>query len=260
VFESHRQQAALQAAELEANLRDALKAGGSGLMLHYQPIQDTGTDRVVGAEALVRWQHPTRGLVGPPEFIPLAEHCGLITGLDRFVLARALEEVRDWDGWVSVNVSPQSMGDPDWPGYVRGELQRLGFPAERLVLEATERTVLDTQRALENAVELARSGVRIALDDFGTGYSSLAQLAQLPVHLIKIDHALVHTVQAQPRNAAIVKAILALAGHLELGVVAEGVETAADLHWLRDNHCSLVQGFFLGRPTPWRTGFGAMSQ
>jgi diguanylate cyclase (GGDEF)-like protein len=226
------------------------------LVLHYQPQARLADGAVVAVEALVRWDHPTRGLVGPGEFIPLAQHTGLIRPLTLYVIEAALDQCRRWrrdglDVRVAVNVAARNLLDLDFPERVRGLVERSGVDAGALELELTETAVLtDPLRAADVLGELERIGVTLAIDDFGTGYSSLAYLNQLPVHRLKIDRSFVSAMSEHADRAAIVEATIELANALELEVVAEGVETAELWDRLAALRCHFAQGYYLGRPAP----------
>jgi len=244
--EQHR--AARRAAKLAQELRGALKDGQ--LVVRYQPVRDLRRRRWAGTEALVRWQHPEDGQLAPDEFILLAESRGLIREVDGYVLDRAVAACSGRRGWLAVNVSPHTLADPGWATFVGDTLARHRFAPRRLVLEVTERVILDLDRVQPVMRELQALGVRIALDDFGTGYSSLGYLTELPVHFIKVDKSLVRNVAEHPRNAMVVESILVLARHLGLEVVAEGIEQEAERRWLLANGCRYAQGFALARPAP----------
>jgi len=237
---------------LHGDLRRALER--SELVLHYQPKLSISTGDVVSAEALVRLQHPDRGLVFPDEFIPLAEHTGLIGPLTRYVLDTALAQARSWvDAGrplaVSVNLSVRNLLDEHLPALVAGLLAVHGVPAELLELEVTETALMTepvrAQRLLE---ELSGLGVRISIDDFGAGYTSLGQLKNLPVDELKIDKSFVMTMTEDRSNALIVHSVVDLGHNLGLTIVAEGVETEQALTELRGFGCDIVQGYHLSRP------------
>jgi diguanylate cyclase len=204
----------------------------------------------------VRWQHPKRGLVQPDEFIPLAEHTGLIRPLTWCVLRAALEQNHQWAQAglllrVSVNVSARCLLDADFADDVARLLRETAVPAERLEIELTETAIMtDPDHALSILEDLAARGIRLSIDDFGTGYSSMAYLKNLPVHEIKIDRAFVANMDSDLSDAAIVRSSLELARNLKLTVVAEGVETQAVWQQLTDLGCPAAQGYFLSRPLP----------
>jgi diguanylate cyclase (GGDEF)-like protein len=238
---------------LIADLSRALAEGE--LVLHYQPKCDL--DGVVrGVEALVRWQHPARGLVAPMEFLPMAERTGLVHQLTEQVLDLALAQARAWlDGGrplpVAVNISTRNLLQPGFAEQVVTALGVHGVPASLLGLEITETTIMeDPDTALEVLTRLAQAGVRLSIDDFGTGYSSLAYLKQLPVHELKIDRTFVAGLTASERDRVIVDSTIALGNRLGLEVVAEGVEDAETLAELRRLGCDVAQGYLLGRPVP----------
>jgi EAL domain-containing protein (putative c-di-GMP-specific phosphodiesterase class I) len=232
-------------------LRRAIEGGQ--LALHYMPLASAADGRLCGFEALVRWIHPERGLIPPLDFIPLAEDCGLIGPLGEWVLRRACADAAIWpeDIRVAVNLSPRQLHHADLPALVCGVLHTSGLAAERLELEITETALFaDTPRALDNLRALKARGVRIAMDDFGTGFSSLASLQSFPFDKLKIDKSFVQAIHDDERSTAIVRAVLGLGHSLGMPVVAEGVETDAQLAFLRAEGCAEVQGFGIGRPAP----------
>jgi diguanylate cyclase (GGDEF)-like protein len=239
---------------LVGDLRRALDDGG--LTLYYQPLASVEQGRVVAVEALARWQHPERGLLVPADFIPLAEHTGLIRPLTRHVLDAALRQAREWadDGFdvrVAVNVSGRDLMDPRLCDEVRELLQAHGVPPRRLELEISENTILtDPGRARALLDRLNRLGVRIAIDDFGAGYSSLGYLKRLPIDALKIDKSFVIDMDVDQDDAVIVRSTIELGHNLGMEVVAEGVETAAAWSELSALGCDIAQGYYLGRPVP----------
>jgi diguanylate cyclase (GGDEF)-like protein len=235
-----------------SELREAIAR--DELVLHYQPKVALGSGRIAGTEALVRWQHPRRGLLGPDEFVGLAEHTGLIGPLTAWVLSRALRDARRW--WdaglrmgVAVNLSVANLVDPDLPGLVAGLLAETRLPPRALELEITE-SVLMTEpgRALRTLSVLRSMGVGLAVDDYGTGHSSLAYLHRLPLDTLKIDRSFVAAMGRE--GGVIVRSTVDLAHNLGLRVVAEGVEDPATAAALRDLGCDLAQGFHYARPVP----------
>jgi diguanylate cyclase (GGDEF)-like protein len=233
------------------------------LVLHYQPVKALSSGLVVAMEALCRWQHPTLGTIAPTEFIPLAEETGLIVEVGRWVLAEAAAQCRGWraEGFasidLSVNVSGRQLAEPDFARDVERVLRASGLPPSALTMEVTE-SVLVTEGSVAHAVlnDLQALGIRIAIDDFGIGYSSLSYLAKLPVHSLKVDRSFIAGLGSPGQDASIVTAMVELAHKLGLAVVAEGVETEAELAELRRAHCDEAQGFLLGRPAP----FGNLRQ
>ncbi len=251
VFESAMDEAVAERRDLECDLRDAIAA--NELTLHYQPQMTTGGRDLVGFEALVRWRHPTRGLVPPSVFVPLAEESGLIMALGEWVLRAACREAASWDRplKIAVNLSPLQFQQPDLAERVLAILAEARLPPARLELEITESVIInDMARALSILRRLKSFGISIAMDDFGTGYSSLATLQAFPFDKIKIDRSFVGHVEGSPQAAVIVRAVLGLGRSLGMGVVAEGVETTDQMRFLTDEDCDEVQGYLVGRPEP----------
>ncbi|MEA2783765.1 MAG: hypothetical protein QOK29_5361, partial [Rhodospirillaceae bacterium] len=236
-------------------LRDAMTSS-SGLVLHYQPKVDARTRSVTGVEALVRWQHPERGLLAPAAFLPLVEDAGLMPELTTAVLIRALGQVAAWRDQgrhlrVAVNLSPSSLVDVELPNQIFGLLERFRLTPESLELEITEDSLLgDRERARSILAHLRALGVRVAVDDFGTGYSSLAYLRELPIDELKLDRSFIAAMSDDPRSAAIVRSTIDLAHALGLRLVAEGVEDEATAGELALSGCDEAQGFFFSRPLP----------
>ena len=226
------------------------------LILHYQPQLHLASGAMSGVEALVRWNHPSRGLVYPDGFLSLAEHAGLMGRLTMQVLEKALEQCRAWragglDLTVAVNLSASNLQDPALPGHVADALARHGVPPVALHLEVTEEVLMrDAAQATDVLAELRAIGIRLAVDDYGTGYSSLAYLHALPVDDLKLDRAFVTHCDTDPRSAAIVKSTVELAHNLGMRMIAEGVENDAVLDRLRVWDCDLVQGYHVSRPQP----------
>ncbi len=225
------------------------------LVLHYQPKFDASEQGVIGAEALLRWQHPELGLLAPDVFIPMAERSGLILSMGEWVLDQACGQLRQWhdaghNQWsMAVNLSSLQFDSPGLVETVRSIIERHGIDAQYLTLEVTETTAMkDVDASLEVLNSLTAMGVKIAIDDFGTGYSSLLYLKRMPAAELKIDRAFVRDLESNEEDAAIVSSIIALARALNIKVVAEGVETAAQREFLLSLGCDTLQGFFLGRP------------
>jgi EAL domain-containing protein (putative c-di-GMP-specific phosphodiesterase class I) len=226
------------------------------LLLYYQPQVNLATGQLDGVEALVRWQHPQRGVVPPDEFIPLAEHTGLIAPLSRWVLAEALRQCRSWrdaglEMRVAVNLSARLLHDEHLVATIGELLQTWDVLPSQLTVEITESAVMvDPGRALALLTRLHQTGVRIAIDDFGTGYSSLAYLKRLPIDEIKIDKSFVLDMPVHDDDATITRSIVDLGHNLGLVVVAEGVETREIWDQLAAMHCDVAQGYYLSRPIP----------
>jgi diguanylate cyclase (GGDEF)-like protein len=238
--------------QIERDLSQALSR--HELVVYYQPVLNIETGRVVGAEALVRWQHPERGLVPPMEFIPIAEQTGQIIPIGRYVLTEACQQTAVWAAGgrplrISVNVSVDQLRQPQFLGVVQEVLAQTRLPAGQLCLEITESTLIrEAGPGWNSAMELRRMGVQLSIDDFGTGYSSLAYLHQLPVDELKIDRSFINQLDRDPRDRHLVEAINAMARALNLIVVAEGVETAAQLEMLAEIGCGNAQGYLIARP------------
>lgn len=238
---------------LENDLRRAIEQ--DQLTLFYQPQFDLQTDSLVGMEALVRWQHPDRGLISPAHFIPLAEETGLIVSLGEWVLRRACEQQKAWlqsgryAGKMAVNLSPRQFRQANFPDRVAEILADTGLPATNLELEITESSAMEHASETINMMNvLNQMGLSLAIDDFGTGYSSLAYLKRFPIHKLKIDRSFVCDVAINQNDAAIAKSIINLAHNMSLNVVAEGVEYQSQADWLRERGCDQVQGFFYAKP------------
>jgi diguanylate cyclase (GGDEF)-like protein len=233
----------------------AVAAARDELVLEYQPVVELDTGELVGLEALVRWQHPTRGLLPPSSFIELAEESGAILSIGAWVLDKAAHQLRGWQRrygrpalWMSVNVSVCQLETPDYATTIRSILQAADIDAASIVVEVTESVLADPNRgATEALTTLRAAGVRIALDDFGTGYSSVGYLRQLPVDFLKIDRSFVAGASPDTRNP-LLEAIVGMAQHLELEIIPEGIEQPAELAQLRSLGCHLGQGFLMSRP------------
>jgi diguanylate cyclase (GGDEF)-like protein len=240
---------------LENDLRTAIPNGE--LVVFYQPKVDTGSGRITGAEALIRWRHPVRGLVPPSTLIPIAEETGLIVAIGDWVLREACRQLRAWHDMgmthltIAVNLSAEQFTQPDLVGRVKDALRDAGLPARCLELELTESSVMrDTERSVRLLGEIAALGVRISVDDFGTGYSSLSYLRRLPLHTLKIDRSFIRDIEHSREDAEIVRAIVSLAHSLDLGVTAEGVETGGQHDFVQRLGCEEFQGFLCSEPVP----------
>jgi predicted signal transduction protein with EAL and GGDEF domain len=235
---------------LQHDLRSAVARGQ--LVVHYQPQARIGGE-VIGFEALVRWHHPTHGIVPPATFIPLAEESGLIIPIGEWILREACREAASWSQplQIAINLSSVQFRHGDLAGLVHAILLETGLSANRLELEITESVLIgDFSRALSILRRVKAMGVRIAMDDFGTGYSSLSYLQSFPFDKIKIDRAFISNVDRNPQSAAIIRAVIGLGRGLDLPVVAEGVETKEELAFLVGEACQEVQGFLIGKPLP----------
>jgi EAL domain-containing protein (putative c-di-GMP-specific phosphodiesterase class I) len=243
------------------------------LFLHFQPqVSLLDRDGSASVEALVRWNHPVRGLVPPDEFIGVAEQTGVIVALTDWVLAKSLGQCRQWlddglDMHVAVNLSPRVLRDPTFPDRLVRLLETHRVPAARLTLEITETAIMDdVAHAIDGLWQLRRIGVRLSIDDLGVGHSSLAYLKQLPVHEVKIDKSFVLNMADDQDDDAIVCAVVGLAHRLRLSVVAEGVETVHARDRLVEIGCDVAQGFWYSRPlaapdvAPWLSGRADLGQ
>ena len=256
VFEPGMHASALERLEIETDLQRALERGE--LFLHYQPVVSLADGRIVGAEALVRWQHPRRGVVSPSGFIPVAEESGLIVPLGRWVLAEGCRQANRWRALrpddpisVSMNVSAAELEREDFVDHVQGVLVQTGVDPGLIVLEITESTLMrDVKEASRRLAALKSLGVRLALDDFGTGYSSLSYLKRFPMDVLKIDQSFVQGLSAGPEESALARAIVQIGRTLKMRTVAEGIETSEEMERLRGLGCELGQGFHLCRPVP----------
>ncbi len=254
-FTDRPQASSMQYLQLENQLRKALEVGQ--LEVFYQPRLSLADDSLEAAEALVRWRHPELGLVAPAQFIPLAEETGLIIPLGEFVLREACRQARQWqqDGLaairVSVNLSVKQLRQGNFVSLVRQVLEDTGLPATMLELELTESQLLDDiDNAISISEQLRALGVKLAIDDFGTGFSSLSYLKRFPVDYVKIDRSFISELEHSSQDAAITRAIIAMVHSLERKVVAEGVETQAQMDFLKANHCDEIQGYLLSPPVP----------
>jgi EAL domain-containing protein (putative c-di-GMP-specific phosphodiesterase class I) len=233
--------------EVERDLRQAI--GCRELFLEFQPVIDVETGEVASCEALIRWNHPTRGKLGPDAFIPVAEQTGLIVAVGRWVLCHALTAARDWPTAVkvAVNLSPRELAEPDLLAFVKDTLAEIDIEASRLVFEITETAVVEDPTAAARAISALRTlGVRVVIDDFGTGYTSLSFLRDYQIDGLKIDRS--YVTDLAHGSTAIVDAMIRMSAALGLRVIAEGIETEEQLAQLRALGCRYIQGFLLGQP------------
>lgn len=241
--------------KLENQLRKALDRGE--FALHYQPQVDIASGRIIGLEALIRWHNAELGMVPPVDFIPLAEEIGLIIGIDEWVMTTACRQLRQWEEEglppmrMSVNVSGQHFRQKSLSATVRRVIEESGVAPHRLELELTEGILMkNAMETITTLNELKEMGVSLSVDDFGTGYSSLSYLTRFPLNVLKIDRSFVANVTVDTENAAIITAIIAMAHTLKLKIIAEGVETVEQMHFLCDHGCQEMQGYLFSRPLP----------
>jgi EAL domain-containing protein (putative c-di-GMP-specific phosphodiesterase class I) len=253
VFDITMRSTAVARMQVQSDLREAIENGD--LMVHYQPVLALRDLRIRGFEALVRWQHPTRGMVAPPEFINVAEETGLIIPLGELVLRSVCKLLRKWKdarlplAWVAVNLSAHQFEVRDLVQGILSTIDDIGAPAERVQFEITEGTAAaNPERAVIMLQELRERGIKVALDDFGTGYSSMAYLKRFPIDALKLDRSFVKDLPESHDDAAIATSIIAMAQSLGLKTVAEGVENERQAMFLKSHGCDEVQGFLYARP------------
>jgi diguanylate cyclase (GGDEF)-like protein/PAS domain S-box-containing protein len=255
VFDASMREAALDRLELDAELRQAIDAGQ--FEVHYQPIVALASGEVASFEALLRWRHPERGMIGPDQFVPSLERSGLIVPVGRWVLQQACAQLAQWRARsgrllsVSVNVSPRQIREAGFVDQVAAVLAATGLPADALVVEITEGVVIaDAEGATARLRAIRELGARVAVDDFGTGYSSLRYLQAFPVDVVKVDRSFIAEMHHGPAQLALARAIVKIGHALRLAVVAEGVETAEQAAYLREIGCQYGQGYLFARPEP----------
>jgi EAL domain-containing protein (putative c-di-GMP-specific phosphodiesterase class I) len=246
---------ALERAALERALRRALDK--NEFELFYQPKVDVHTGRIIGAEALIRWNHPDMGLVSPTRFIPMAEEIGLIVPIGNWVIRTACAQNRAWQDAglpeisISVNLSARQFNQEGLVQSVADTLDSMGLEARHLELELTESMVMNSADLFISKLhELENLGVQLSIDDFGTGYSSLSYLKRFPLHHLKIDQSFVRDIATDADDAAITSTVISLGHSLNLRVIAEGVETEEQVAFLREHQCDEMQGYFFSRPLP----------
>lgn len=255
VFTEALNHASVERITLDRNLRKAVER--NEFIIHYQPRLSITTGRILGAEALVRWKHPQRGIIQPKQFIPVAEETGLIVPIGEFVLREACRQNKAWQDaalppiGMAVNVSARQFHREDLQKVVKRTLEETGLDPHNLELELTESALMQNTDAATGILEDLRDmGIKLSLDDFGTGYSSLSYLKRFPIHAVKLDQSFVKDITTSTDDAAIAGAVIAMAHSMKLQVIAEGVETLEQLEFLRSLGCDEMQGYFVSRPVP----------
>jgi len=253
-FQDSMQEAAMERMLIEKELRQALDE--HQLSLYYQPQVDYHGN-LTGAEALIRWNHPTKGFVPPDKFIPIAEECGLIQAVGFWVLEQSFIHLRQWDRQqvhlphLAINISPRQFYHDDFTGILARLVKQYQISPSRIMLEFTEGLLMnDVDAAIDKIKQLKKLGYTFSIDDFGTGYSSLSYLKHLPVDQLKIDKSFVEDITKNEDDAVFVGTIIAIARHMNLGVVAEGVESKMELDFLKQNGCLCYQGYYFSKPLP----------
>jgi EAL domain-containing protein (putative c-di-GMP-specific phosphodiesterase class I) len=255
VFDSEMRASVIARLQLETDLRSALER--EEFRNFYQPIVSLGTGRITGFEALLRWQHPTRGLLQPLHFIPIAEETGIIREIGWWNLQKACRQISAWNACrngglpltMSVNISVKQFVQPNLAAEIAKLLRETELPPDTLKLEITESTVMaDPSAAVEMLLQIKSLGVQLSIDDFGTGYSSLSYLHRLPLDTLKIDRSFTKSIGLEGDSMEIVRTILPMANSLRLNVIAEGVETAEQLAILRKLRCEYAQGYYFSKP------------
>lgn len=246
--------------ELERDLRRAV--GQGELELWYQPKMNLSSSRLIGMEALLRWKHPVYGIIAPGQFIHIAEETNLITPIGEWVLKEACRQMKAWlehgmEGLsVAVNISFRQFADHEFPELVAKVLHEAGLPPQYLELEITESVAQNAMHAISALTKIKELGVGVSIDDFGTGYSSLSYLSQFPIDRLKIDQSFVRNLNAS--NQAIIRSILDIANHMNITVIAEGVETLEQVHFLQQHRCQEAQGYYYSKPLPAEQAFEYM--
>jgi EAL domain-containing protein (putative c-di-GMP-specific phosphodiesterase class I) len=254
-YEARLENESMARLETENELRNAIAR--EELLVYFQPQEDLRSGQVTGLEALIRWQHPVRGLVQPAEFIELAERTGLINEIGRWVLCTICAQIASWTerGYevprIAINLSPRQLASPGLVESFREVITDARVPPDRIEFEITENAIMERPDEMIGTLrELKAMGARLAIDDFGTGYSSLSYLKRFPLDYIKIDRAFIADVMSNRIDADIVRTIIALAHALEVEVIAEGVETATQRQFLKEHQCHYAQGYLLSKPVP----------
>ncbi|MNI31524.1 Oxygen sensor protein DosP [compost metagenome] len=241
--------------KLENELKSALRDGQ--FTLHYQPKIDAVSNEVIGAEALIRWMHPDYGIISPAKFIPLAENSGIILDIDEWALREACRQNKAWQDQdlyhfpIAVNISARHFYQSNLIPMITRILEETGLEPRYVVLEITEGTLIkNVNYGIQVMEDITKMGIRISMDDFGTGYSSLSQLERLPISEMKLDRSFIEGLTDDSRKSSIVRAVIELGHHMELKVVAEGIESSDDLKFLTDLKCDQFQGYFFSKPLP----------
>jgi diguanylate cyclase len=252
-FHKHMLEEITEKLSIEEGLRRALR--NDEFILHYQPLVDTSTRKIIGVETLVRWNHPVKGMIPPVKFIPIAEETGLIIPIGEWVLRRACHQYVLWKnkavnpGTLAVNISVRQFEKPEFLKVVKAILEETGMEAKDLEFEITETIAMkDLEHSIKVLMELKALGIRVALDDFGTGFSSLNYLKKLPIQTLKIDKSFIDNVTLDNREDTVVQAVIAIAQKMGLNIIAEGVETEDQLDFLKKEKCSIVQGYLFSKP------------
>jgi EAL domain-containing protein (putative c-di-GMP-specific phosphodiesterase class I) len=239
---------------LESNIRQAIK--NEEFVVFYQPQYNAKTNKIIGMEALIRWHHPSMGMIQPSNFIPLAEDSGLIVDIDRWVMKKAMSEVQGWydeglnPGVLSLNLAIKQLESETFMQVLQNTIKETSFDASKLKLEILERDAMNNpEENIEKLNTLHDLGIKLAIDDFGTGQSSLTYLKRFPLDQLKIDQSFVKYITKDEEDDAIVKAVIALANALKLDIIAEGVETKEQLEFLVANGCDNIQGYYYSKPT-----------
>ncbi|MFZ2406192.1 MAG: EAL domain-containing protein, partial [Methylobacter sp.] len=253
-FQSSMQEAVMERMLIEKELRQALDE--NQLSLYYQPQVDYHGN-LIGAEALIRWNHPQKGFIPPDKFIPIAEECGLIQAVGTWVLEQSFIHLRQWDKQqvhlphLAINISPRQFYHDDFMDILGRLVKQCQISPSRIMLEFTEGMLMnDVDAAIDKIRQLKKLGYTFSIDDFGTGYSSLSYLKHLPVDQLKIDKSFVEDITKNKDDAVFVGTIIAIAQHMNLGVVAEGVESKMELEFLKENGCPCYQGYYFSKPLP----------
>jgi len=253
LFDTNMHVKAVERLDLESSIRPALER--REFIAHYQPIVSLSSGRITSCEALIRWMHPERGLIGPSDFIPIAEDTGSIIAIGNWMLDESCKQLSKWrrsgltELRMSINISPRQLEQPDFGRTVEAAVQKYDIPPEFLQLELTETTLMESE-TIEPLQDLFSSGFRIALDDFGTGYSSLRYLRRFPINTLKLDRSFAREIATDSVAASIATGLISMAHNLNLSVVVEGVEEPSQLEFLRENGCDEIQGFLISKPVP----------